>query len=190
MFAISSRAQDSTSSRRQSKSQQKEAHRQKINSMIKQSEEGVLIYSKQSIFGLQFRSNGYGIFYELGKMKTNRKTNIYRVDITEIKSQKEDKQPSGGVFFDNPYIYGKLNNFYQVSLGFGQQYILGQKGNKNGVAISAVYSGGLVLGLLRPYYVEVSDPNGGANLLFKYFQKDSALFLWKKTLYWGGFRKG
>ena len=42
--------------------EKKEAKRQKINSMIKQSEEGVLIYSKQSIFGLQFRSNGYGAF--------------------------------------------------------------------------------------------------------------------------------
>src|SRR5258706_9124489 len=156
--------------------------------MIKQSEEGVLIYSKQSIFGLQFRSNGYGIFYELGKMKTNRKTNIYRIDITEIKSQKEDKQPSGGVFFDNPYIYGKINNFYQVTLGFGQQYILGQKGNKNGVAVSAIYNAGLALGLLRPYYIEVND--GGEARTIKYSVQDSALFLSANIIGGGGFCKG
>ena len=190
MLTISSRAQDSTSSRRQSKSQQKEAHRQKINSMIKQSEEGVLIYSKQSIFGLQFRSNGYGIFYELGKMKTNRKTNIYRVDITEIKSQKEDKQPSGGVFFDNPYIYGKINNFYQVTLGFGQQYILGQKGNKNGVAVSAIYNAGLAIGLLRPYYLQVRDQNAQQDRTIKYSAEDSALFVGPTIIGGGGFGKG
>src|SRR6185436_10750321 len=102
--------------------------------------------------------------------KTTRKTNIYRLDITEIKDPKEEKQTGGGIIFGNPFIYGKVNNFYQATLGFGQQYILGQKGNKNGVAVSAVYSGGLSLGLLRPYYLEVRDPNGGENLTIKYSQ--------------------
>ncbi len=120
----------------------------------------MLVYSKQSIFGIQGRTNGYGVFYELGKMKTNRKTNIYRIDFTEIKNQKEEKLSNTveRPLFSNPFIYGKINNFYQVTLGFGQQYILGQKGNKNGVAVSAVFNGGLALGLLRPYYMEVEDP--------------------------------
>lgn len=187
-------AQDSTG-KKSVKNERKEVRRQKINNLIRQAEEGVLVYRKQNILGLQFRTNGYGGFYEMGRMKTNRKTNIYRLDITEIKHQKEEKQTEGGIagnaiIFGNPYIYGKINNFYQVSLGFGQQYILGQKGNKNGVAVSAVYSGGLVLGLLRPYYVEVIDPNGGDNLLIKYSQKDSALFLGPKIVGGGGLRKG
>ena len=117
-----------------------EERREKINALKKQAEEGVLVFNKQNIFGLQLRSNGYGIFYEMGKMKTNRKTNLYRIDITEIKHHKEEKIPAGGVVFGNPYIYGKINNFYQVTLGFGQQFILGQKGNKNGVAVSMIYN--------------------------------------------------
>ncbi len=160
--------------KRSEKNEKKEEKRRKINDLIKQAEEGVLVYSKQSIFGIQGRTNGYGLFYELGKMKTNYKTNIYRIDITEIKSQKEQKSSNG--FFSNPYVYGKLNNFYQVALGFGQQRILGQKGNKNGVAVTAVYNAGLALGLLRPYYLEVNDPAGGENLVIKYSQADSALF--------------
>ncbi|HRF20029.1 MAG TPA: hypothetical protein PK977_17755, partial [Chitinophagaceae bacterium] len=108
-------------------------------------------------------------------MKTNRKTNIYRLDITEIKHQKEEKLTSGVVFFGNPFIYGKVNNFYQATLGFGQQLILGQKGNKNGVAVTAIYNGGLALGLLRPYYVEVEDPLTGENKVIKYSTQDSAL---------------
>lgn len=179
MIVIASAAQDSTGTSQGKKNDKKEARRQKISNLIRQAEEGVLVYRKQSIFGVQFRTNGYGLFYELGRMKTTRKTNIYRIDLTEIKHPKEEKQSSGGVagIFNNPYIYGKLNSFYQLTLGFGQQYILGQKGNKNGVAVSAVYSGGLVLGLLRPYYLEVKDPNGGDNLVIKYSQKDSVLFL-------------
>ncbi len=194
MIIIGSSAQDSTGKKKE-KNERKEVRRQKINNLIRQAEEGVLVYRKQIILGLQLRNNGYGGFYEMGRMKSNRKTNIYRLDITEIKHPKEEKQTEGGVaggsiIFGNPYIYGKLHNFYQVSLGFGQQYILGQKGNKNGVAVSAVYSGGLVLGLLRPYYVEVSDPNGGDNLFIKYSQKDSALFLGNRIVGGGGLRKG
>jgi hypothetical protein len=186
-------AQDSTAKKSGGKNDKKEAKREKVNQMIRQAEEGVLVYSKQSIFGLQFRSNGYGAFFELGRMKSNRKTNIYRIDITEIKHQKEEKTQVGGngfVFFGNPFIYGKINNFYQVTLGFGQQYILGQKGNKNGVAVSAVYNGGVALGLLRPYYLEVQDPSTGDNRTIKYSAEDSALFLGPTIVGGGGLGKG
>jgi len=87
LVAVGSFAQNS----REEKREKKEAKRQKINEMVRQAEEGVLVYEKQNIFGIQLRSNGYGAFYELGKMKTNRKTNIYRLDITEIKDHKEEK---------------------------------------------------------------------------------------------------
>lgn len=185
-------AQDSTS-RKASKNEKKEARREKINQLIRQAEEDVLIYSKQNIFGIQLRSNGYGAFYELGRMKTNRRTNIYRIDITEIKHLKEEKSQLGSngfVFFGNPFIYGKINNFYQVTLGFGQQYILGQKGNKNGVAVSAVYNAGLALGLLRPYYLEVQDPVTGENRTIKYSEEDKDLFLGPTILGGGGLGKG
>lgn len=180
-------AQDSTGKKKNDK---KEARRQKVTSLIKQAEEGVLVYKRHTIAGAQLRTNGYGGFVELGRMKTARKTSIYRLDITEIKNQKEEKSPNGNVLFGNPYIYGKLNNFYQATLGFGQQYILGQKGNKNGVAVTAVYSGGLALGLLRPYYLEVRDPNGGENLTIKYSKKDSALFLGPTIVGGAGLSKG
>ncbi|MBN8689038.1 MAG: hypothetical protein J0M10_18655 [Chitinophagales bacterium] len=190
-ITVSVYAQDSTS-RVYSKTEKKEARREKVRTMIRQAEEGVLVYHKQSIFGVQGRTNGYGFFYELGRMKTNRKTNIYRVDFTEIKHLKENKvQTSNGfIFFSNPFIYGKVNNFYQLTFGFGQQHMLGQKGNKNGVAVSAVYNGGLSLGLLRPYYLEVVDPVTNESKMIKYSQADSALFLGPTIMGGGGLGKG
>lgn len=187
---MASFAQDTTENKKPTKSSKKEERRQKVNELIKQSEEGVLIYSKQNLFGLQFRTNGYGAFYEMGRMKTNRRTNIYRVDFTEIKHQKEDKQPNAGFLFGNPFIYAKINYFYQLTLGFGQQYILGQKGNKNGVAVSAIYNGGLAIGLLRPYYIEVDDPNDPEIRTIKYTPEDSALFLSQQIIGGAGFGKG
>jgi hypothetical protein len=189
LVVIGSSAQDSTSTNRDSKRDRKEARRKKISDLIRQAEEGVLVYSRQSIFGIQLRTNGYGIFYEIGKMKTNRKTNIYRIDFCEIKNHKEEKL-LGNNFFGNSFIYGKVNYFYPVTLGFGQQHIIGQKGNKNGVAVSMVYSGGLSLGLLRPYYVAVTDPASGANKTIKYTAQDSALFLGQTITGGGGLGKG
>jgi hypothetical protein len=173
------------------KNEKKEARRKKISELIKQSEEGVLVYSKQTIFGFQLRNNGYGGYFEIGQMKTNRRTNIYRLDITEIKHPKEEKQQGAGVIFGNPYLYGKRNNFYQVTLGFGQQYILGQKGNKNGVAVSAIYNGGLALGLLKPYYLEVQSATSGQNELIKYTDANKDVFLGSTGIVGsGGFAKG
>ena len=169
----------------------REERRQKINDLIRQDEEGVLIYSKQSIFGVQMRTNGYGFFLEKGKTKSQSITTLYNIEFNEIKHRKEDKLPNGtgGISFGNPYIYGKLNNFYQLQLGFGQQRILGQKGNKNGVAVSLIYKGGLSLGLLRPYYIDVLD-NNRVNKTIKYTPQDSALFVSGFIVGGGGLGKG
>ena len=168
-------AQDSTKTKKPSRTERREERQQRINAMIKQEEEGALIYNKQSVFGIELRTNGYGLFYEKGKAKTRRKTNIYTAELTEIKDPKEEKTPTGFFTIGNPYILGKIHNFYQFKLGFGQQYLFGQKGNKNGVAVIGSYQGGISAGLLRPYYLEVSDGNGNREI--KYSTEDSAEFL-------------
>jgi hypothetical protein len=181
-------AQDSTS-KKSSKEDKKTEKRQRINAIIKQEEEGNLSFRKQSAFGLELRTNGYGAFYELGKRRSPRYSNLYTVEITEIKNRKEDKLGGAENFFSNSYIFGKQNNFYQFKLGFGQQYILGQKGNKNGVAITASLYGGLALGFLKPYFLQVIDSVGQEkNISYK---QDSITFLDRGSIIGGaGFTKG
>ena len=136
---VSLNAQDSTAvrpvSKTNSKADRKAEKRQRIDAIARQEEEGNLSYHKQSVFGVELRTTGYGIFYELGKRKSVRSGNLYLLELTEIKHRKEEKL-GGDQFFSNSFVYGKENNFYQAKLGFGRQYILGQKGNKNGVAIT------------------------------------------------------
>jgi hypothetical protein len=175
-------AQDSTS-HDTDKKQSKNEKRQRINAMMKQEEEGNLSYVKQNGFGIMLRTNGYGIFFEIGRRRTQRFTNTYSIELTEIKHPKEEK--SGGGFFSNPFIYGKINNFYQAKLGFGQQYIFGQKGNKNGVAVIGLAQAGLSMGLLKPYYINTDIGT------IKYSSKDSITFLSYNNQFSGaGFTKG
>ena len=174
ILAISVNAQDSTTNVSTKKSERQKEKQQRISAMIKQEEEGVLSYRKQSAFGLQLRTNGYGFFYELGRARTPRFTNLYSIEFTEIKDPKEDKEPGSGGFLGNPLIYGKINNFYQGKLGFGQQYIFGHKGNKNGIAIMGIYQAGLSFGFLKPYYVTIYDNNTEREIKY---DDDNNLFL-------------
>jgi hypothetical protein len=186
-------SQDSTNTNKSvqskySKEDKKAEKRQRINAIIKQEEEGNLSFRKQTAFGVELRTNGYGVFFELGKRKSARYTNLYSIELTEIKHRKEEKI-GGDQFFSNSYVYGKQNNFYQGKIGFGEQYILGQKGNKNGVAVTLSLSGGLDLGLLKPYYLDVQD-SAGNNLSIKY-EDNNSLFLSNGNIYGSsGFTKG
>jgi hypothetical protein len=147
-----------TTAQPQTKQEKKEARRQRINELLRQEEEGEIIFHKQNAFGIKLATDGYGLSYEIGKMKSNRLANLYWIELSEKKHNKEKKQgASVNQYQINSVIPGKLNNFYQVKLGMSQQRTIGGKGNKNGVAVSAIYGGGLTLGLLKPYYVDVKE---------------------------------
>jgi hypothetical protein len=124
------------------KQQKKQENAERINRMIAQEEEGAIIFQKQTVFGIKLNSDGYGMFLEMGRMKTARKSNLYSLELGERKHSKEEKVPPvQGTYFTNPFVYGKVNNFYYAKLGFAQQRLIGNKGNKNGVALSAIYGG-------------------------------------------------
>ena len=175
------------------KGEKKQAKREKINQMIRLEEEGESGFHKQSIFGIRFNNDGYGLLYEIGKIKSAYKTTIYQIEFNEKKHKKEERQSrsDGAVVFGSPFIYGKQNNFYQLKLGIGQQYMIGGKGNKNGVGVYAIYAGGLSLGLLKPYYIDVeSPPNSGVIKQIRYSKKDSSEFMGQNILGSSGFTKG
>ena len=193
-------AQDNKAKDRKVKAAEK---KERVNQLIKQEEEGALIFQKQSTFGINLNSDGLGFTYEHGKYKTITKTNLWWLSLGERKDPKQFKQSntfatSGGggvgiVFFGNSYVYGKQNNFYYLRAGIGQQRIIGGKGNKNGVAVSAIYGGGLTLGMLKPYYVQVSSSTGSGTGTkdIKYSDTTATVFLDPTAIIGGsGFGKG
>lgn len=162
--------------------------KERLSALVKQEEEGVLVYTRQTVFGVELRTNGYGAFVEHGRRRSVKATTTFAFELTEIKHPKEEKG-MGTNFFANSYVYGKMNNFYQAKLGVGQQILLGQKGNKNGVAVTAHFQGGLSLGLLKPYYVDAMDGVGQSRSV-KYDSPDSTLFLSGNVSGGSGFTRG
>jgi hypothetical protein len=159
----------------------KEERKKYLAELIKREEEGALIYNVQSLFGFKLNTDGWTALYEHGKYKTISTTNTWFVEFGERKSHKEERvTPSDayGYPVGNSFIYGKQNVFYNLNLGVGQQRLLGGKGSKSGVAVSAIYGGGLSIGLLKPYYVTVYDPNTNLTYDVKYQGPSDTVFLY------------
>ncbi len=173
--------QNTAGSKEPTRIQKKAERRERINQLIKQEEEGALIFQKQSAFGIKLNTDGWGLMYEKGKFKSVSKTNLWWVELGEHKHPKEERIPSQssnqGFIFVSNYIYGKINNFYYLKVGFGQQKLIGGKGNKNGVAVSAVYGGGISAGLLKPYYLDVNNKTIGQRESIKYSPDNEEVFL-------------
>ena len=176
------------------KKDRKDERKQRINALIKQEEEGVIAYRKHTVFGLKLVNDGYGAFYELGMAQSVKKALLFQFDFSERKNLKERKQ-TNAFLPTSPFIYGKINYFYPLKLGVQQQFLLGNKTNKNGVAVTANFGGGITLALLRPYYLEVNDTANGNRKAIKYDSGDSTTFasadmLRNLSVASGGFSKG
>lgn len=155
------------------KKERKQEKRVEINEMIKSEEEGVIVHPKSFAFGAKLTTDGYGISLEWGRAASVKNAMLYQIEISERKHQKEEKLAAYGMSI--PFIFGKINYFYPVKLGVQRQMLLGNKSNKNGVSVTGNYGGGLVLGLLRPYYVQVNKGNGLEYI--KYNSPDSLDFV-------------
>jgi hypothetical protein len=160
-------------SAQKSRKQRQAEKKARINNMIKEEEEGVITYKKSFLFGAKLISDGYGVFFELGRASSIKKSTLYQLEISERKAIKEDKQ-SNPFLNSVLFIFGKENFVYPVKLGIQQQMLLGNKSNKNGVSVTANYGGGISLSLLRPYYVQVQK--GNDYLYVKYNSPDSSYF--------------
>lgn len=174
----------------QQKKGDKEQRKLKKIAIFREQEEGENVFQRDFSVGGRLNTDGWGGFVEMGYRKTRKKVNYFQFEFGEKKSGKEVKRNTGNSFTQRAYIYGKQNNFYQAKLGVGQRYLIGGKANKNGVEVDAIYYGGVSLGLLKPYYLNVINVDG-QNEDIKYNPADPNPFLAQENINGaGGFGKG
>ena len=157
------------------KKERKEEKRQRINALMKQEEEGVIAYHKHTVYGAKLTNDGYGKFLEIGRAQSVKKALLFQLDISERKHPKEEKV-SNSLVPTTPFVYGKINYLYPVKLGVQKQLLFGNKSNKNGVSVTGNFGGGISMGLLRPYFLEVNDNVLGGRKLIRYESADKKLF--------------
>ena len=174
---------------KEQKHKERTAH---LDNMRKDEDEDALIYNKQNAFGIKLNTDGYGLFFEHGKYKTLQLTNLWWIGLDERKDPKEQKvsNTDGFLQIGNPFVYGKINSFYSLKVGIGQQRLIGGKDVKNGVAVSAIYGGGLSAGLIKPYYISTTDSATGKTTDVKYSPQTDNVFRYGPINGGSGFGKG
>ena len=148
-----------------------------------QSDTKGILYTKEKAFDLRFLTHGWAVDVYLGMLKSYYKTQYYRFGISNLRDAKEkrfvtDFSATGFSTGFRHYIYGKQNYVYTLHGGWGMKRYYTEKAEKKGVALAINYSGGLMAGLLIPYYLDVSDPQKrGSESTIKHSPETSVLFL-------------
>ncbi len=123
--------------------------------------------TKEMSIGFRLNSDGWSIYADRGKVKPIdmkrsdmfHNVRLWQIEFTEKKNPKEYKSTSVDGSGTNTYVYGKINNFYALKLGWGYRKMLAGKPDPGTVSIHWVNTGGLAIGFLKPYYLNVySDP--------------------------------
>ncbi len=131
----------------------------------KEIEKKGIIYRSEVTFGAKLLSNGWGLYMNKGKILNIYKTRLWFVEIADIKHPKEKKQAADFNLalsgYDSPrdFYYGKQNEFFTLRAAFGYKKNIAEKARKNGVNVAFTYMGGVSLGFLKPYYLQLAYIN-------------------------------
>ena len=155
------------------------------------------LVDRELSFGFRLNTDGWGVYAQKGKSKSDMKESelfynvrYWELELDEKKHPKEIKRTSDLSTFNDTkprsFAYGKVNNFYSIKLGYGNRKMIAGKPDPGTVSIHWFYSGGLALGLLKPYYIELYD---GTSI--KYTDSTKEEFLNKNDIIGSsGFSKG
>jgi len=115
-----------------------------------------VFYKNEKTLGLNLNTNGWGIGYRFGDRINYFEKRIYEVDFSILNHPKEIK--SSSAFSSESFIFGKLNNVFDLRFGYGKQNEMFAKRDPGSVAIRYFYSVGASVAFLKPIYYEVLYP--------------------------------
>jgi hypothetical protein len=121
-----------------------------------------VLYEKEKSFDFRPHTNGMALGVHFGKIKTYYKTNYYQFDLGFVRHPKEYRQTvtfnSGSPFTRSTgsFTYGKQNDLIIFRGGVGKKYYYSDKAKRKGVAVGVDYELGPSIGMLKPYYLELS----------------------------------
>ncbi len=146
-----------------------------------------ILYSEERSGELRPHSNGGAIGMHFGKIVTYYKTRYYQFDLGLLRHPKEFRQSitfnSGNPFArtSNSFTYGKQNHLLVLRGGVGEKRYFSEKAKRKGVAVGVNYEFGASIGLLKPYYLNLSrlEPDGFRDYISteRFSEENKELFL-------------
>ena len=114
-----------------------------------------LVYNHQNSINIDIHSQGLGMGFKLGKIKSIYKTVNWEAQLVSLHSLKEIKTINVNTSYTRPFVYGKLNNVFVLRFGYGQERRIFGKPYWGGIETLWTYEAGASLALLKPYYYYV-----------------------------------
>lgn len=150
-----------------------------------------IIYYKDYSVGLKLSGNGFGAFANISRRINLYKTKFWQFEINDVQNPKEytqQSQYSGSYGFESPksFVYGKQNNFYTINASIGMKRLIAEKAEKSGVELSLKYMGGVSLGIVKPYYLDLIYSTDNATIAYiqpQSYSQAGALFLNENYIY-------
>jgi hypothetical protein len=123
-----------------------------------------VLYDKEWTLEGGIHTGGWSIGYNMGLIRTYYKTTFWHFGLEELKSPREasvSNTDGGSGRSTRMYIYAKQNALLNLQVGYGLKNYFSEKADKNGLGVGYSYCIGANLGLLKPYYLDIIQPNQG-----------------------------
>ena len=156
--------------------------------------------------GYRLTSDGWNLYADKGYVISDEPKlsdqfydlRVFQLEFGEHKDRTQKKRKPVENYGEptRAFVFGKVNNFYALKLGYGFRKLIAGKPEPGTVSIHWFGTGGFSLGLLKPYYLEVDAPEGAMGTNFvrqsvKYSDEMRPYFLNDRYIIGGsGFMKG
>ncbi len=114
-----------------------------------------LIYTRQNTFNAAIHSQGFGVGFKIGRIKSINVTRNWEAEVISLHSLKEIKTMNLSHYNSRPFVYGKLNSVYVARFGYGEERRIFGKPYWGGIETRWTYEAGVSLALSKPYYYYV-----------------------------------
>jgi hypothetical protein len=111
-------------------------------------------YKHEASGGFRIQSNGISAFAEYGWIKDIFRTKLIQVEYMYYIDYEQKKQ-TAQVSNERDYVYGLQNHFHVIRFSYGGKRTVVDKADYHGARLSVVGFGGVNLGLLKPYYLDL-----------------------------------
>jgi hypothetical protein len=119
-----------------------------------------VVFSEEISADFIWHTNGYAFNMNFANIKNYSLANYYFIGLGQLKHPKEFRQnfefaPATTGRLTKAFVFGKDNTLFALRGGMGQKRYFSEKEKQKGAAIGLNYSGGVTLGLLKPYYLDL-----------------------------------
>ncbi len=122
-----------------------------------------VVYDFETAYEGRIHAQGFALAIKKGVLKSYYRTTYKNFEIGYIKDPRERRENRNnslsGERISSAFVFGKAHEFFTMRYSYGEKRYLSEKTKRRGLAIGLIYEGGVTLGLLKPYAINVIRPN-------------------------------